>query len=270
MIAVKRLADGLSYGTDRSPFLGSGIEYVQSRPYVWGDPIRSIDWRVTARTGRFHVKEYEAPKRMPCWLLLDTSASMVVSSIRKSKYAAAVHIAGGVALACLDRVSPVGVLGVGGRNLRIEPSLSKGRILQWMHLVRRYHFDEPTSVGRKVAELGSTLSQRSLIILLSDLHEPRAVPAMKQLAQQHDCVALHLIDPAERGLRGGGLLRAREAETGKVMATRAGKVWLDPEVAATELRRARVDYLRIDTDQPFAARLRQFFRGRNLLGRGAR
>src|SRR3954447_15496085 len=118
-IAVKKLADGLSYGTDKSPFLGSGIEYAQSRPYVWGDAVRSIDWRVTARTGKFFVKEYEAPKRMPCYLIIDTSASMTVSSQKRSKYATAIHIAGGIAFACLDRVSPVGVVGVRGRGIRI-------------------------------------------------------------------------------------------------------------------------------------------------------
>ncbi len=269
-VAVKKLADSLSYGTDRSPFLGAGIEFVQSRPYQWGDPIRAIDWRVTARTGKVYVKEYEAPKRLPCYLLLDTSASMTVSSVRRSKYAVAVHIAGGLAFACLERISPVGVVGVGGRELRVEPSLSAGQIMQWLHRLQRFRYDEPTILGRRLAELGTTLTSRALVVVLSDLHEPTALPVLKQMAQRHDCVVLHLLDPAERGLRGGGFLRAQEAETGRAFVTRGRRAWVDPEATAEALRRAGIDYLRIETDQSFTARLRHFFRSRDLLGRGAR
>src|SRR5262245_3447097 len=204
VLAVKRLADSFNYGADRSPFLGSGIEFVQSRPYQWGDPIRSVDWRVTARTGKIYVKEYEAPKRLPCYLLLDTSASMTVSSGRRSKYAVAVHIAGGLAFACLDRVSPVGVVGVGGRELRIEPSLSSDQIMQWLHLLRRYRYDEPTAIGRRIADLAPCLGNRALVLVISDLHDPEALPALKLLAQKHDCAVFQVEDPAERGLRGGG------------------------------------------------------------------
>ncbi len=269
-IAVKRLADSLSYGTDRSPFLGAGIEFVQSRPYQWGDPIRSIDWRVTARTGRIYVKEYEAPKRMEAYFLIDTSASMTVTSLRPSKYALAVHVAGGLALACLERVSPVGVVGVGGRDLRIAPSLSKSQILQWLHKLRNYRFDEPTTLSRRVAELSPSLKSRCLVVVFSDLHDTSALPTLKQLAQQHDVVVLQFCDPAEKGLRGVGFLRAREAETGRQFITRGRTQWLDDEQVRQELKRAGVDHLVLEMGQPFMYDLRHFFESRGLLGRGAR
>ena len=59
MVAVKRLSDSLTYGTDASHFLGQGLEYVQSRPYQSGDSIKSVDWRVTARIGKLYVKEFK-------------------------------------------------------------------------------------------------------------------------------------------------------------------------------------------------------------------
>jgi len=265
-IAVRRIADDLSYGTDSSRFLGSGIEYVQSRPYRWGDPVRAIDWRVTARTARVHVKEHEAPKRIPCWLLIDTSASMTVSSIARSKYELAIHLAGGIAFACLDRVSPVGVIGVGTGDFRVRPSLSKDQVLQWLLRLRRFRYDEGTSLGRRVGELSPSLKSRALVIVLSDLHDETALPALRLLAQEHDCVALQLQDPAEVLLRGSGFLRAQEAETGKAFVTHGRRRWVDPEATAHDLRRSGIDHLLIPTDRPFAHRLRHFFRMRGILG----
>jgi uncharacterized protein (DUF58 family) len=269
-VAIKRLADSLSFGSDRSPFLGSGLEYVQSRPYLPGDPIRSMDWRVTARTGRPHVKEYEAPKRMPCWLLIDTSASMVVGNHRRTKYAQALHIAGGLAYACLDRVSPVGVLGVGGRALRVEPSLSRQQVLQWLLALRRFRYDEATSLGRRAAELAARLTNRALVIALTDLHTMDGLRAIELLGQMHDVVVVRLRDPAERSLRGSGIFVAREAETGRAFVTHGRTRWLDDETLARDLKRANVDQFVVDVDQPFAHRLRHFFQSRGLLGRGAR
>lgn len=270
LIAVKRLADELSYGTDRSPFLGSGIEYAQSRPYQWGDPIRAIDWRITARTGKVFVKEYEAPKRLPAHLLLDTSASMTISSVPKSKYAVAVHIAGGVAFACLDRVSPVGVVGVGGRDFRIRPSLSRGQILQWLHRLRTFRYDEPTTLGRRVTELGPTLTSRCLVVVFSDLHDDTGVPALKRLAQRHDVVVIQLQDPAETGLRGSGFMKAGEAESGRVFVTTGRRKWTNPTDVASDLKRAGIDHLLLRTDKPFVSDLRNFLKSRGVLGRGTR
>lgn len=269
-IAIRRLADTLSYGTDASRFLGSGIEYVQSRPYVYGDPVRAIDWRVTARTRRVHVKEYEAPKRMPCYLLIDTSASMTVSSIERSKYAVALHLAGGIGFACLDRVSPVGVIGVGTRDFRVKPSLSRDQIMQWLLHLRRFRYDETTRISERVSELSPSLKHRALIVVLSDLHDTGAVESLKLLAQVHEVVVLQLQDPAEVDVRGAGFMRAQEAESGKAFVTHGRRTWLDQEATEQELRRGGIDQLLIRTDEPFAHRVRSFFGSRDLFGRGAR
>ena len=269
-IAVKRLADDLSYGMDRSPFLGSGVEYVQSRLYQFGDPIKSIDWKVMARTGKPFVKEYEAPKQMPVYLLIDTSASMTIRSDAQSKYEAGVFIAGGLALASLDRLSPVGVLGVGGRGIHVRPSLSKDQIYQWLHKLRTYRYDEPTNLAYRAARLISRLSSRAMTIAITDLHDPNSVPILKRMGQKHDCVVLQMRDPAERQLKGVGFIRGQEAETGREFVSRGGRRWIDQEAIDSEFKRAGIDHMVIDVDRPYATRLRGFFRNRGAMGRGAR
>ena len=269
-VSIKRLADSLNFGMDRSPFLGPGQEYAQSRPYQLGDPIKAMDWRVTARTGRPFVKEYEATKRMPAWLLVDGSASMAVTSEPLSKYAWAVQLAGGLALACLNRASPVGIMTVGSRELRLEPSLSRDRVMLWLHQLRHYRCDEETTLGSRLNALLPSLPSRALIIVLSDLHDQRALPVLKVAGQRHEVVVIQLQDPAEHPVRGGGFFRGREAESGRQFLSQGKQHALDFETLAAQLRTARVDHLRLRTDEHILAPLREFVKARGLLGRMAR
>ncbi|MDA7618509.1 MAG: DUF58 domain-containing protein [Verrucomicrobiota bacterium] len=270
LIAVKRLADSLSYGTDSSPFLGAGIEYVQSRLYQIGDPIKSIDWRVTARTGKIHVKEFESPRQLPVYFLIDTSASMTIRSTTISKYALAVHIAGGLAFAALDRISPVGVVGVGESSLRVTPSLSRIQVLQWLHRLRRYRMDEGTTLGKKLKQLAPSLPNRAVLMILSDMHDPEAVEALKPMAQKHDCVVLQLMDPAETGGSGAGFFRGREAETGTGFIAHGKHLWPDVNRLHDVLPKAQIDHLLLKTQEPVEYRLRRFFKMRGLAERGVR
>jgi uncharacterized protein (DUF58 family) len=269
-VSIKRLADSLNFGTNSSPFLGSGQEYAQSRPYQFGDPIKSIDWRVTARTGRPFVKEYEATKRMPAWLVVDGSASMAVTSQPLSKYAWAVQLAGGLAMACLDRANPVGVMTVGGGELRLEPSLSRDRVMLWLHKLRHFRCDEPTTLGSRLGALMPSLPSRALLIVLSDLHDPRALPVLKIAGQRHDVIVIQLQDPAEEPVVGGGFFRGREAESGRHFLSQGKREMVDFATAAAQLRVAGVDHLRLRTDRPVLGPLRQYVKSRGLLGRMAR
>ncbi|MBB5352712.1 uncharacterized protein (DUF58 family) [Haloferula luteola] len=270
LVAVKRLADSLSYGTDRSPFLGQGIEYVQSRRYEAGDPVKAIDWRVTARTGKHHVKQFETPKQMPVWLVVDTSASMALASTPPGKYGLAVQVAGGLAMACLDQINPVGVLGVGGRDLVVQPSLSRDVLLQWLHALRHYRFDEPTTLGQRLLGLEPSLTQRSLLIVLSDFHDPDALAAMKLVGSRHDCLCLIFRDRAEDQLEGAGWFRGREVESGREVLSHGTKLLSTTADLTTAMKQASLDHFLIRPGEPFLGSLRHFLRARGGLTRRSR
>jgi uncharacterized protein (DUF58 family) len=269
-VDAKRLADSLNFGQKDSAFHGAGVEYAQSRPYAPGDAVKSIDWRVSARTGKLFVKEFHETRQMPLYLLLDTSASMCVSSLPLSKYAWAVRIATGIALAAQAETTPVGMLGCGGRALHVSPSLSRTCIFAWAHALRRHDFLEETSVSRRVRELAPFLPRRTLVFVFSDLHDPGAVGALQALGQRHDVAVFHLQDPSEERLAGSGIFRGVEAESGRAFVGHGGRRWVDSGGWKDQLTRFGVDYLALRTAGPILTKVREFLRQRARGGRAAR
>ena len=63
-VTVKHLANSLNFGQEESVFHGAGLEYAQSRLYVPGDPVKFIDWKVSARVGKLFIKEFQEPKQI--------------------------------------------------------------------------------------------------------------------------------------------------------------------------------------------------------------
>jgi len=270
-IAVRRLADDLRGGQDASPYLGPGFDYVQSRPYQDGDPVKDIDWRVTARARRVYVKQYESLKTMPVYLVVDTSASMAVSSTSFGKHRLAALVAGGLGLAALHRLSPVGLLGCGRRSLHFRPSLSRARVFQWLHVLGEPGFDEATNLADRLARLCGILRTGSLLVVISDLHDPEAVPVVKRAAQRHDVVVLRIEDPAERGRLRGGLFRGAEAETGRSFVAHGRSRWFTGEDGPSgHFRASGIDYAVLATDRPFVPPLRRLLADRGGLTRNTR
>lgn len=269
-VTVKRLANSLDFGQDESVFHGSGLEYAQSRLYVPGDPVKSIDWKVSARVGKLFIKEYQEPKQMPLYLLVDTSASMCVTSQPLSKYAWAVRIATGIALAAQANMTPVGLLGCGARELHVRPSLSRNLVMEWSHRLRRHDFAEHTSLAQRAREVAPSLKRRTTVVVLSDLHDREAFAALQVIGQEHDCIVLHLQDPSERNVRGAGLFRGAEAETGRTFTGHGRRTWIDSTDWKSELTRFGIDYLYLRTDEPILGRLRHFLKRRGMGGSAAR
>jgi uncharacterized protein (DUF58 family) len=267
-LVVRRLAEELAFGSDNSMFIGGGLEYSGSRPYEPGDSVRSLNWRLTARTGKPFVKLYEALKRVCIYVVVDTSGSMSTTSAEHSKHDLAVWIAGAIGMIGQRRLSPVAIVGAGGRETRIEPSLARNDLWQAIEPLRLGKAGEPTRLGEQVRALVARVERASVIVVVSDMHDPAALPALRRAAQAHDCIAIHLQDPSEHGKLGAGFVRAREAETGASFLAHSRTRWADADTLKSELIRCGVDYLRLRTDLPFVPPLRHFLSSRGGLTRG--
>lgn len=299
-IGVRRLAEDLTYGTDPSRFVGSGTEYAQTRLFSWGDPVRAIDWRVTARTGRAHVKDYQATKRVPMFIVLDHSASMAVRSTALSKHELGVWLAGVIALVGLMRRSPVAVVSAAGspvddgaRASAIHPTLSRGRVWQSLHVLRLGGSDGVTRLRRAIERIEGISRVASLVVIISDLHDPEALPAIKRLGQRHDCLVAQVADPLELTRARVGFLRASEPETRRDVLVTSGTSLLSHRTAHrrsglverltrglgraardehprnfvddihAELLGAGVDHALLRTDQPILGPLRRLLDARS-------
>lgn len=269
-MVVRRLADDLAFGSDNSLFVGGGLEYASSRPYQPGDSIRMLNWRLTARTGKPFVKEYEALKRTCLYIVVDTSASMAVTSQTLSKHDLAVWLAAALGLIGQRRMSPVAIVGAGGRETRIEPSLTRSDLWHALEPLRVGSLSEPTLLSERLQSLIARVGRSSVIAVISDLHDPGAPAALRHATQRHDCMVLHMQDPAETGELRAGFFRGQESETGEVFLGHSRTRWTAADTLKSELIRCGVDYLALRTDQSFIPAVRRFLasRGGLLRGRG--
>ena len=154
--------------------------------------------------------------------------------------------------------------------MHVRPTLSRNLVMEWSHKLRHHNFQEVTSLGKRVSEVAPSLRRRTTVIVLSDLHDPDAFAALQVLGQKHDCLVLHLQDPAELNVRGTGLFRGREAESGRSFVGHGRRTYIDSESWKSELTRFGIDYLYLRTDEPILGRLRHFLKQRGFGGSAGR
>ena len=122
-LVAREVVEGLRVGMHKSPLRGFSTEFAHHRPYVPGDEIRHVDWRVYGRTERYYVKLYEAETNFDANLLVDTSASMRYGSGAVTKLEYAKFMAASLAYLIVEQRDSVG-LALFDSELRryIEPS----------------------------------------------------------------------------------------------------------------------------------------------------
>ena len=273
-IVAKKQVNDLLAGEYLSAFQGRGMEFNTVREYVPGDEIRSIDWNVTARPGSPYVKTFCEEREMTVLLVVDVSASGAFGSQRLSKMETAVEVAAVLMFTALKNNDKVGLLFFADDVIKyIPPRKGRANVLR---LIRELLATEPvkaaTDITKALEFLGRVQRRKCVLFLMSDFLGPDCSRALAIANQRHDCVAVSLADPRETTLPDVGFLTLRDAETDELIEldTRHPRVRALFAKAADDrerkltgwLRRANVDRLTIQTDQPYAQSLQRFFRAR--------
>jgi uncharacterized protein (DUF58 family) len=218
-ISIGRRVAGLLEGDYRSSRLGRGTELAQIREYEWGDDVRQIDWNVTARMNKPHVRVQVAERVLTTWLVLDLSASMAFGTADRRK----VDVAEGVALAtghiATRRGNSLGVITFGEERPRIyPPAQGRAGMMGLLTALRQEpsKADGAPTLGQVLRTTSSLARLSKLIVVVSDFRGSRdwREPVI-ELCGRHSVVAVEIQDPREQDLPNVGELWLVDPETGR-------------------------------------------------------
>ena len=278
-LRARILADAMRKGAARSSRRGAGIEPDVVRAYSAGDDARSIDWRVTARRGELHVREFEEERDLDVLLLVDRSASLC--ALRSGLAQRAVReVTAALSLAAIEAGHRAGALFF---TDSIEHYLAPSRTRDHWRTILYACLSQPSGRGTDLSAAVSLacrlLTSRGLVVVVSDFVHgldayrasgaasrasgaaSRASGALAALASRHDVVSIVMRTPSLADLPSGvGSVLVRDAETGRTVLTGPARREAAPYArAVASLRALGVEPLVIDPRRDLGRQLRVRF-----------
>jgi uncharacterized protein (DUF58 family) len=275
-IRTTHIVDELLAGQWNSAFKGRGIEFEEVRPYQFGDDVRAIDWNVTARTGRPFVKLFREEREMAVMLLVDLSASQSLGTHWQTKREVVTELSATLAFSAIKGNDKVGLtLFTDGIEKFVPPRKGTRHVLR---LIRELLYCEPigrgTSLRKALEHLNRTASRRTVVFLVSDFQDSGYERALKIARRKHDVIPLVIADQREFKMPQVGLVRLRDAETGRMIVldtfSRANRRKYEElarqhaEERDALFRNLRLDPIHIYTGEDFVEPLKRFFHRREL------
>jgi uncharacterized protein (DUF58 family) len=203
---ARLIVEGLTAGMHRSPYQGISVEFAQHRPYVQGDDIRHIDWKVFGRSDKHYLKQYIEETNLHLILIVDASESMGYGTVTNgketwTKYDHATAIAASLAYMTIQQQDSVG-LAIFDQTLSryFKPSNSPSQwktVVSELQQVPRW---SKTNTGKILDQLAEKLHHRSVIVILSDFLDD--IESIKKglrhmRYKKHELMLFQILDPAE-------------------------------------------------------------------------
>ncbi len=236
-LRAKTVVEGFYNGLHRSPYFGFSVEFSEYRPYVTGDDLRNLDWKLYARSDRYYLKRFEDETSRRCYFVVDQSRSMEYGTKGYSKAEYARTLAATFAYFLTQQRDCVGLVTFDDAVREYLPARHRpGHLHRLMMLLEQPTGGKATDLPKPLEHLAGLVKKRGLVVLLSDLLAP--IDQLQQSlgylrARGHEVLLLRILDPKELSLDLGEPTMIEDLESGK-------QIYLDP-AAAKEIYRQRFD-----------------------------
>jgi len=273
-IKTRGLSKNIFAGEYHSAFKGRGMSFSEVREYQYGDDIRSIDWNVTARFNHPYIKIFEEERELTVMLLIDISGSRNFGTQTQLKKNMITEIAAVLSFSAIQNNDKIGAILFSDQVEKFIPP-KKGR-QHILRIIRELIDYQPKSQGTDISEglryFSNAIKKRSTAFLISDFIDEDYEEALRIANKRHDLIALNIYDLRETELPGIGMLRLKDAETGR-------SAWVDTSSRKTRERyktfmqqetarfndlmlRTGLDSVSIRTDEDYVKPLMNLFKRR--------
>ncbi|MCP3959986.1 MAG: DUF58 domain-containing protein [bacterium] len=202
-LVARKNVSSLLTGNYLTTIRGRGLEFHEARRYVQGEPVRRIDWKMTARMGYPHVRTFLEERQREIFIALDISPSMATGWQERTKLEVAVETAATLALSATEAGDRLGFLTFSDRVFELDrPRAGKKQLFRTLqNLVRVLEKPPeacPVSDPRcALHAIQRFRGRRFVVFLISDFIDHDVPEDLKYIRRRHDVSLIHLYDPLE-------------------------------------------------------------------------
>ena len=220
-LAAKTTIDGFMEGFNKSSIKGEGMEFSQYRSYQPGDDLRSLDWKMFARSDRYYIRESEIETSIQVRFLVDASNSMNHRDGAISKMEYARYLAASLGWLAQKQGDAIGLdVLQDGKLFSLPAKRDSQHLPRFLHQLEQIKaagvFTDP--VGYK--EIFSGVHRRALLICITDFYQQdnEILDLLQSLSSlQHEVLVFQLVSDNELQGNFKGYQRLKDLETGLMM-----------------------------------------------------
>jgi len=265
-----KVVEGFVSGQHKSPFKGFAIEFAEHRPYVPGDDLKHLDWKLLAKRDRHYVKQYEEDTALRAYILLDASGSMGYGSGDRSKFETGRFIAGVLSYMLLGQQDSTGLITFTSKIQKYLPARTTSKHLKnILDTLAETRTGDDTRLAEVMHHLANRIRRRAMVVLISDLFDrpEDIVRALNHFAhKKHEVILFQTLDPNERDFPFRDLTRFESLEGEEIILSeplRLKREYLKrfqdhQKQIRQACHRLRIDFVEMLTNEPVERNLAKY------------